>query len=65
MLATAADRCFEDLPLATFMVLSAMVGPTRAALEGGGPPEIVGALRGELVTLCRGYLDRVSAARTA
>ena len=65
MLATAADRCFEDLPLATFMVLSAMVGPTRAVLEGGGPPEIVAALRGELVTLCQGYLDRVSAARTA
>lgn len=65
MLATASDRRFENLPLVTFMLHSAMVGPTRAVLEGGGPPEIVAALRGELVTLCQGYLDRVSGSGTA
>jgi len=58
MLATASDAHFDELPMAAFMILSAMVGPTRSVLEGGAPPKML--LREQLVTLCDAYLNRIA-----
>lgn len=65
MLATATDASFDDLPTVTFMVNSAIVGPTRAVLEGRAPPKMVRALREQLITLCGAYLERVAIPVTA
>ena len=35
-----------------------MVGPTRATLEGRAPQKMVHVLRGQLESLCLGYLER-------
>ena len=58
MLATATDAQFDELPMVTFMFLSAMVGPTRSVLEGGAPPTML--LREQLVMLCDAYLNRIA-----
>ena len=58
MLATASDARFDDLALTTFMFSTAMVGPTRAMLEGRAPPRMLRALRGQLESLCLAYLER-------
>jgi len=65
MLATAPDATFVDLPVASFMFLSAMVGPTRAVLEGGAPTTVRQALCEQLVILCDAYLRRVASPRDA
>jgi AcrR family transcriptional regulator len=65
MLATATDASFEDLPTVTFMVNSAMVGATRAVLEGRAPPKMLRVLREQLITLCDAYLKRVARPVTA
>lgn len=57
MLATASDARFDDLALTSFMFCAAMAGPTRAMLEGGAPPKMLRALRGQLESLCLGYLQ--------
>ncbi len=61
MLATASDAQFDDLPLTSFFVFSAMGGVMRAILEGGAPPKMVRSLRKQLVLLCRGFLMSVAA----
>ena len=58
LLATATDAQFDDLTTVTFVFCSAMVGPTRAVLEGNAPQQTLRALRGHLVSLCLGYLER-------
>jgi AcrR family transcriptional regulator len=58
MLATASDARFYDLALVSYMFHAAMVGPTRAMLEGGAPPKMLRSLRGQLESLCLGYLQR-------
>jgi AcrR family transcriptional regulator len=58
MLATASDARFNDLALTSFMFSAAMVGPTRAMLEGGAPTKMLRALHGQLESLCLGYLAR-------
>ena len=58
MLATASDARFDDLTLTSFMLFAAMVGPTRAMLEGGASAKMLRALRGQLESLCLGYLER-------
>ena len=63
MLATASDARFDDLALTTFMFSSAMVGPARAMLEGGAPPKMLRALRGQLESLCLAYLEREASPR--
>ncbi|WP_372661954.1 TetR/AcrR family transcriptional regulator [Hydrogenophaga sp.] len=63
MLATAADARFDDLALTAYMFSAAMVGPTRAMLEGSAPPKLLRALRGQLVSLCLGYLEREASRR--
>lgn len=56
MLATASDARFDDLALISFMFSAAMAGPTRAMLEGGASPKMLRALRGQMESLCLGYL---------
>ena len=63
MLATASDAHFADLSLTSFIVVNAMVGPTRAMLEAGAPPKLLRALRGQLTALCLGYLERAATAQ--
>ena len=65
MLATTSDVRFDELALNAFMFATAMVGPTRAMLEGGAPPKMLRALRGQLESLCLGYLMREAVPRSA
>ena len=65
MLATAADVRFDELVLKAFVFATAMVGPTRAMLEGGAPPKMWRTLRGQLESLCLGYLMREALPRSA
>jgi AcrR family transcriptional regulator len=58
MLKTAKDAKFRDLDKVVFVMTTAMSGPTRAVVEGSGPPKMVGALRRHLRSLCLGYLER-------
>ena len=58
MLATATDARFDNLPLISYVLTVAMIGPTRAMLEGGVPRAILRGLRGQLESLCLGYLER-------
>src|SRR5258705_357933 len=60
MLATASDAHFEDLPLTSFLVFSALGGVMRAILEGGAQPRVVRSVREQLVLLCRGFLMSVA-----
>jgi AcrR family transcriptional regulator len=64
MLATAADARFDDLSMAAFVFHAALVGPTRAMLDGGASPRLLRALPRQLETLCLGYLERVARPRT-
>ena len=61
MLATASDAQFDDLTFTSLLVFSAIGGATRAILEAGAPPRMVGLLRKQLVLLCRGFLMSVAA----
>lgn len=63
MLATASDARFDNLALTSFMFAAALVGPTRAMLEGGASPKMLRALRGQLESLCLGYLTREASRR--
>ncbi|MGO9602758.1 MAG: TetR/AcrR family transcriptional regulator [Candidatus Binataceae bacterium] len=60
MLATAPDAQFDDLPFTCLMLVSAMGGATRAVLEAGSPPKMVGLLRKQLVLLGQGFLTNVA-----
>ena len=64
MLATATDARFEDLATVSFMFTAAMVGPTRAMLEGGVPQKMARGLRSQLESLCLGYLEREAQPRS-
>jgi AcrR family transcriptional regulator len=60
MLATASDAQFTDLPFTCQMLVSAMGGATRAVLEAGPSPKVVGLLRKQLVLLGQGFLMNVA-----
>ena len=60
MLATASDAQFADLPFTCLMLVSALSGATRAVLEAGSSPKMVGMLRKQLVLLCQGFLMNVA-----
>ncbi|CAN5247976.1 TetR/AcrR family transcriptional regulator [soil metagenome] len=62
MLASCADLHFDDLPMTSFMLRSAMVGPTRGVIERGAAPRMLRALQDHLVMLCEGYLRTVGTA---
>lgn len=58
MLETATDAQFDDLATVSFMFAAAVVGPTRAMVEGRAPPKVARFLSGQLESLCLGYLKR-------
>lgn len=58
MLATASDARFDDLAMVSFMFAAAVMGPTRAAVEGRAPHKMMQVLGGQLESLCLGYLER-------
>lgn len=57
MLATATDARFDDLSTVSFMFAAAVIGPTRAVLEGRAPQKMLHVLRAQLESLCLGYLE--------
>lgn len=57
MLSTAPRVRFVDARLSAYIWFTAMVGATRAMLEGGAPPKMLKALRDQLVTLGLSYLQ--------
>jgi AcrR family transcriptional regulator len=58
MLKTASDAHFDDIPTTTFMFMGALAGPVRSLLEGKPPQSMIRKLRGQLESLCLGYLER-------
>ncbi|WP_050451822.1 TetR/AcrR family transcriptional regulator [Candidatus Burkholderia verschuerenii] len=58
MLASASDVEFRDIATASFMFTAALVGPTRMLLEGHASPATIRKLRGQVESLCLGYLER-------
>ncbi|KKB62420.1 transcriptional regulator [Robbsia andropogonis] len=58
MLNTASDVHFDDLSMTIFMFMGALVGPIRLLLEGKPQPSMIRAFRGQLESLCLGYLER-------
>ena len=60
MLATAPDAQFAELKFTCLMLVSAVGGATRAVLEAGSSPKMVGMLRKQLVLLCQGFLMNVA-----
>jgi hypothetical protein len=63
MLEAAADAKFAaDLPMVALMCLNALVGPTRALLEGRASPKKLRAFRAQLLLLNNAYLPSVAVA---
>ena len=58
MLKTASDAHFDDITTITFMFRGALVGPIRMLLQGTSSQSMIRALRGQLESLCLGYLER-------
>jgi AcrR family transcriptional regulator len=58
MLSTAVDAQFGNLDIVSYMFATAMVGPTKGVLEEQAPRKLTRILRGQLISLCLGYLER-------
>lgn len=58
MLSTAVDAQFRNLDIVSYMVATAMIGPTKGVLEQQAPRKLSRMLRGQLTSLCLGYLER-------
>jgi AcrR family transcriptional regulator len=58
MLKTASDAHFDDIAMATFMFAGALGGPIRLLLDEKSPQSTMGKFRGQLESLCLGYLER-------
>jgi hypothetical protein len=58
----AADAKFADLPMVALMCLNALVGPTRALLEGRASPKKLRAFRAQLLLLNNAYRPSVAVA---
>jgi len=61
MLLTAPDLKLSPDRFAIDMMLSAMSGAMRSALEAGASPAMFGKLRGHLVLLCQSYMAAATA----
>lgn len=57
MLATAPDATFDEPAIAAAIVLSSLVGPVRALIEGHVPEGFAAGLEGQLVRLLTAYLE--------
>lgn len=57
MLATAPDAAFDDLPIVTLTLLTAIFGTVRSVFERGLPPEQARAVQDQLILMCGSYLS--------
>ena len=62
LLASAADASFEDLPAVAFMLLTAMSGAVRVAVERDDTPAAFITLRDHLGLMCGAYLRAAAGA---
>lgn len=60
MLITASDATFEQPLIVSGVLVAAIVGPTRAAIEAGGSRHAFEGLKRHLTALCVGYLREAS-----
>jgi AcrR family transcriptional regulator len=58
MLTSSPGMRFENPALVSFIFSTAMVGPTRAMLEGDAPQKMLVQLRAQLKSPCLSYLQR-------
>jgi AcrR family transcriptional regulator len=65
MLKTASDASFDDIAMTTFMFAGALGGPIRMLLEGKPPQAMIRKFRGQLESLCLGYLEREAGSKVA
>lgn len=63
MLVTATDRTFDQLPLISYVLSTALVGPVQSLLSVKAEGPVVSATRRHLVSMAQGYLDTVGTAR--
>lgn len=49
---------FSNLDIVSYMLATAMIGPTKGVLEGQAPRKLTQMLRGQLTSLCLDYLER-------
>jgi AcrR family transcriptional regulator len=61
MLASASDTTLDDLEATNLTLVTVIFGTVRNAFERSLPAAQAEALRGQLVTMCRAYLDAVTA----
>lgn len=65
MLVTAKDVEFSQPEVVSQVLATAVIGPTQAALESGGGPELFSILKRHLTGLCTGYALEMSSPRTS
>jgi AcrR family transcriptional regulator len=58
MLKSASDARFDDIKTVAFMFSAALIGPIRMLLEGHASQSTIRKLRGQLESLCLGYLQQ-------
>jgi AcrR family transcriptional regulator len=63
MLVTASDRAFDQPPLISFVLSTALVGPVQILLSVRAEGSVIAATRRHLVSMAQGYLDTVGVAR--
>lgn len=63
MLVTASDRAFDQPPLISFVLSTALVGPVQTLLSVRAEGPVIAATRRHLVSMAQGYLDTVGVAR--
>ena len=59
MLASASEAAFADLPVVNLTLLATVFGTVRSVFERGLPDREGGAVREQLIAMCRAYLDAV------
>jgi AcrR family transcriptional regulator len=58
MLESASDAHFDDIKTVAFMFSAALIGPIRMLLEGHASQSTIRKLRGQIESLCLGYLQQ-------
>jgi AcrR family transcriptional regulator len=62
-LSSASDVRFDDVPAASLMATTAVMGPVETVLDMGATPPLVAMLRTHLFELIHGYLQAIGQAR--
>jgi AcrR family transcriptional regulator len=59
MLVTASDRAFDQPPLISYVLSTALVGPVQSLLKIKADRRMIAATRHQLILMTQGYLDSV------